>query len=295
MPGHLTSNAHRDAPRMEFVMIETVATPFSSAAMRCYRLAANLGCLFHRALAAHETRRALTDLPDNLLRDVGLHRSEIDFVADSIASERDDPTRDPQDHLNRSIEHLRVARRKASRMMPQAALRIGVALITAVAALSFSTGAGWAQDTQIKRGEYLVTLGGCDHCHTPGYFFGKSDKARPLGGSEVGFAIPGLGTFHGPNLTPDPETGLGAWSADEIVAAITKGQRPDGRILAPIMPWHSFASLTRQDAYAITAFLKKLPPVRNKVPGPFGPNESPTSFIMKIVPPAATTGESAPQ
>lgn len=277
-------------------MIETVATPFSSAAMRCYRLAANLGCLFHRALAAHETRRALADLPDNLLRDVGLHRSEIDFVAESVASERDDPTRDPQDHLNRSIEHLRVARRKASRMMPQAALRIGVALIAVVVALSFSTGAGWAQDTQIKRGEYLVTLGGCDHCHTPGYFFGKPDKARPLAGSEVGFAIPGLGTFHGPNLTPDPETGLGAWSADEIVAAITKGQRPDGRILAPIMPWHSFASLTRQDAYAIAAFLKKIPPVRNKVPGPFGPNESPTSFVMKIVPPQTdTTGESAPQ
>lgn len=49
---------------------------------------------------------------------------------------------------------------------------------------------------------------------------------RFLGGSEVGFEIPGLGVFHGPNLTSDQDTGLGKWSTDEIAAAITKGQRP---------------------------------------------------------------------
>jgi hypothetical protein len=91
--------------------------------------------------------------------------------------------------------------------------------------------------------------------------------------------------FHGPNLTPDQETSLGKWSAGEIVTAITTGQRPDGRILAPIMPWHAFANLTPQDARAIAAYLKSLPPVKNQVPGPFGPNEKPTSFVMKIVPP----------
>ena len=146
---------------------------------------------------------------------------------------------------------------------------------------------------QVKRGQYLVTLGNCTDCHTPGYFFGKPDTARFLGGSEVGFEIPGLGVFHGPNLTPDRETGLGQWSGDQIVAAITKGQRPDGRVLAPIMPWHAFASLTDQDARAIVAFLKSLLPVKNKVPGPFGPNEQPKSFVMKIVPPPGTTGEAA--
>ena len=77
------------------------------------------------------------------------------------------------------------------------------------------------------------------------------------------------------------------------MAAITKGQRPDGRVLAPIMPWHAFASLTDQDARAIVAFLKSLLPVKNKVPGPFGPNEQPKSFVMKIVPPPGTTGEAA--
>jgi mono/diheme cytochrome c family protein len=68
-----------------------------------------------------------------------------------------------------------------------------------------------AQDA-VARGKYLTTFGGCHDCHTPGYFFGKPDMARFLGGSDVGFEIPGLGTLHGPNLTPDEATGLGSWS-----------------------------------------------------------------------------------
>jgi mono/diheme cytochrome c family protein len=153
-----------------------------------------------------------------------------------------------------------------------------------------------AQDAQAERGKYLVALGGCNDCHTPGYFFGKPDMARFLGGSEVGFEIPGLGVFHGPNLTPDHDTGLGKWSTEQILAAITKGERPDGRMLAPIMPWHAFAKLTPQDARAMVAYLKTLPPVKNKVPGPFGANETPTSFVMKIVPPSTTTpGGTAPK
>ena len=58
-------------------------------------------------------------------------------------------------------------------------------------------------------------------------------------------------------------------------------------MLAPIMPWHAFANLTPQDAQAIVAFLRSIPPVKNKVPGPFGPTEPPTGFVMKIVPPGA--------
>ena len=56
-------------------------------------------------------------------------------------------------------------------------------------------------------------------------------------------------------------------------------------MLAPIMPWHAFANLTPEDARAIVAYLKSLPPVKNKVPGPFGPTETATGFVMKIVPP----------
>ena len=153
------------------------------------------------------------------------------------------------------------------------------------AALAAMTSNAPAQD-QVARGKYLAVVGGCTDCHTPGYFFGKPDQKRYLGGSEVGFEIPGLGVFHGPNLTPDKETGLGKWSDAEIVMAMQTGVRPDKRILAPIMPWKALAQLTKDDAFAIVAYLRSIPAVKNKVPGPFGPTEKPTSFVMKIVPPA---------
>ena len=92
-----------------------------------------------------------------------------------------------------------------------------------------------ADDTQVARGEYLVRFGGCNDCHTPGYFVGKPDASRFLGDSDVGFDLPGLGTFVAPNLTPDRETGLGNWSRDQIITAIQTGVRPDGRVLAPII------------------------------------------------------------
>jgi len=163
-------------------------------------------------------------------------------------------------------------------------------LWTAIATLALSCALGApsrADDATVARGKYLVTLGGCQDCHTPGHFFGKPDAARVLGGSEVGFEIPGLGVFYGPNLTPDKATGLGGWTDAQIIAAFRTGVRPDGRALAPIMPWRALAVLTDQDAAAIVAFLRSLPPVNNMVPGPFGPTQTPTSFVMKIVPPGA--------
>lgn len=114
-----------------------------------------------------------------------------------------------------------------------------------------------AQD--IERGRYLVNLGGCTDCHTPGHLLGKPDNGRYLAGSEVGFEIPGLGVFYGPNLTPDKETGLGSWTDKQIITAIRTGERPDGRLLAPVMPWQAFASLTDADATAMVAYLKHLP------------------------------------
>ena len=59
------------------------------------------------------------------------------------------------------------------------------------------------------RGRYLVTIAGCSDCHTPGALLGAPDMKRYLGGSDVGFAIPGPGVFVGENLTPDKDTGLG--------------------------------------------------------------------------------------
>jgi hypothetical protein len=90
--------------------------------------------------------------------------------------------------------------------------------------------------------------------------------------------------LYGPNLTPDKATGLGNWTDAQIVAAIRTGKRPDGRELAPIMPYHAFAALTDPDVQAIVAFLRTIKPVSNKVPGPFGPSEKPTSFVMQVIP-----------
>jgi mono/diheme cytochrome c family protein len=141
-----------------------------------------------------------------------------------------------------------------------------------------------ASDPQVERGKYLVTVISCGDCHTPGGLLGKPDMKRFLGGSEVGFALPDLGVFYGSNLTPDTATGLGNWTVEEIATAIRTGIRPDGRKLAPVMPVASFGHLTPADALAIGAYLKSLPPVRNKVAGPFAPNQKPTSFVMTAMP-----------
>lgn len=159
-------------------------------------------------------------------------------------------------------------------------MKLGITIAALLLGASCATA-----ETPVERGQYLVNLGGCMDCHTPGYFLGKPDMARYLGGSEVGFEIPGVGVFYGPNITPDKETGIGDWTEEQIITAITTGMRPDGRRLVPIMPWMALAKLTKEDQQAIAAYLKSIPPVKNKAPGPFGPNEKATSFKFVIVPP----------
>jgi mono/diheme cytochrome c family protein len=156
-----------------------------------------------------------------------------------------------------------------------AAVALAVSLCSAYAA---------APTAQVQRGKYLVDIIPCTDCHTPGSFLGHPDMKRYLGGSDVGFAIPGLGVFYGANLTPDNDTGLGKWTVQQIVTAMTEGTRPDGRKLAPPMPSEWFHHLTNADATAIAAYLKTLPPISNKVPGPFGPTQKPVGFVMQVIP-----------
>ena len=169
--------------------------------------------------------------------------------------------------------------------MDKIAIRSVLTFVLAVAAFCVWSRATNAADTgRVARGRYLVTVIGCSDCHTPGSLLGKPDMTRFLGGSDVGFGIPGLGVFVPPNLTPDKETGLGSWTTRQIVAALTTGKRPDGRLLAPIMPWQDFAHLRRSDAFAIAAYLKSLKPIRYAVPGPFGPNQKVPVFVMQALP-----------
>jgi mono/diheme cytochrome c family protein len=163
--------------------------------------------------------------------------------------------------------------------------RLVARLLARFAIVVMGTGSAAAMDAQVERGKYLVQFGGCNDCHTPGYMLGKPDMSQFLGGSDVGLEVPGLGTFLGQNLTPDKETGLGNWSKQQIITAIQTGVRPDGRTLAPIMPWRAYAKLTKYDAAAIASYLKSLPPVHREVLGPFGASEKPTVPRMTILMP----------
>jgi mono/diheme cytochrome c family protein len=151
-----------------------------------------------------------------------------------------------------------------------------------------------ADDAQVARGRYLVTISGCSDCHTPGALLGAPDMKRYLGGSDVGFSIPGQGVFVGQNLTPDKETGLGAWTDAQIIAAIRTGKTPDGRTLSPVMPYPALAHLTDEDAQAIVAFLKSLPSVSNKVKN-FGPNDKVTVNVSAVLPPDVYNALPAPK
>jgi len=167
-----------------------------------------------------------------------------------------------------------------------------IAIVAAAAVGAALTSLPRAQaESQTDRGKYLVVLAGCNDCHTPGFFLGKPDMARYLGGSDVGFEIPGLGVFNGRNITPDKETGIGGWTDEQIAAAITTGKRSDGRQLAPIMNYASFTYMTKEDVAAIVAYLRSIPAVKNEVPGPFKPGEKVSIFTFRVLPP----GEMAAQ
>jgi len=156
----------------------------------------------------------------------------------------------------------------------------------ALVALAVTTAAlpAQAQD-RIKRGEYLAAIMDCTGCHTPGALAGKPDPKRSLAGSDIGFAIPELGVFYPPNLTPDRETGLGQWSEAEIVTAVRTGVTPTGRMLVPVMPFHSYARLTDGDALALAAYLKSLKPIRHQVPAIACPSEKPAAPYLTLVVP----------
>jgi mono/diheme cytochrome c family protein len=136
--------------------------------------------------------------------------------------------------------------------------------------------------SNIDRGRYLVSIMDCQTCHTDGAFIGKPDLQHPLAGSSIGHQVDGLGTFWPPNLTPDNQTGLGKWSVKDIVIAITEGRLPDGRELAPAMPWRSYSNLSRTDADAIAAYLKSLPPTASMVRQPVAPDAPVMTVIVRV-------------
>jgi len=155
------------------------------------------------------------------------------------------------------------------------------AVAAVVAGVLLSSAA--AADGQLERGRYLGTIMDCTGCHTPMTPQGP-DMSRAYSGG-LGFEMPGLGVFFAPNITSDVETGLGGWTDEEIRAAVTEGVRPDGRVLAPIMPYHSYSALTPEDAAALVVWLRSLEPIENEMPGPFGEGEAvPIPYLGFVLP-----------
>ena len=107
----------------------------------------------------------------------------------------------------------------------------------------------------MPRGAYLANAAGCEECHAD-----REHGGQPYAGGRA-LATP-FGTFYSPNITPDPETGIGRWSDEQFLRALRDGVRPDGANYFPVFPYPSFTKITDADARAIKAYLFSLTAVR---------------------------------
>ncbi|TXK36953.1 cytochrome c [Pontibacter qinzhouensis] len=155
------------------------------------------------------------------------------------------------------------------------------------------------QEALVERGKYLVTIGGCNDCHSAKTMTDRGpvpDERYLMAGHLAEEQLPPVdqaafkngwvlfnmnntatvgpwGTSYAANLTPDA-TGIGTWSLKNFKKALREGKykgMDNTRMLLPPMPWPNFVDMTDQDVEAIFAYLKSLPPVKNNVPAPLPP------------------------
>jgi mono/diheme cytochrome c family protein len=108
-------------------------------------------------------------------------------------------------------------------------------------------------------GETIFNIGGCSSCHAVP---NQPDRLK-LGG---GLPIPSpFGTFYAPNISPDPNDGIGRWSEADFVNAVMKGVSPGGTHYFPAFPYTSYSHATVRDVRDLFAYLKTLAPVSGKV------------------------------
>ncbi len=112
------------------------------------------------------------------------------------------------------------------------------------------------------RGRQVFLAGGCASCHAA--VDAKGDDKLMLAGGQT-FPSP-FGTFVAPNISPDPENGIGGWSALDLANAMTRGVSPDGRHYYPAFPYASYLHAELQDVADLHAYLMTLPPVATPSP-----------------------------
>ena len=171
------------------------------------------------------------------------------------------------------------------------------AVVGLIAALTSLVSCGTSEQgatikTPVERGKYLVIGMGCGDCHTPlklGARGPEPDMTRMYSGhpadltapppkldpgpwgiamtlTSSGFAGP-WGVSYAANLTPDDETGMGMWTEEMFIKAMREGKHLGaGRPILPPMPWPAYKNLNNEDLKAIFAYLKSVPPIKNKVP-----------------------------
>jgi mono/diheme cytochrome c family protein len=134
-----------------------------------------------------------------------------------------------------------------------------LALIALAAGIAAGSHDEAVAETLVERGTYLVdAVMACDNCHTPRGPDGL-DMARRFAGGSIVWDEPSF-RVRGPNISSDPDAGLGAWTDAEIARALTHGAGRDGAPLAPIMPSAFYRVLTERDTAALVAFLRTVAP-----------------------------------
>jgi mono/diheme cytochrome c family protein len=153
-------------------------------------------------------------------------------------------------------------------------------------------------EAMVKRGEYLVTIGGCNDCHTPmkmGANGPEPDMSRMLSGHPEQLkvtqaptpgqapwliSLAGTGTaYAGPwgvsftaNLTPDNNTGIGIWTEEMFIKTLRTGKHWGvARPILPPMPWFNYGKMTDEDLKSVYAYLRTIKPITNHVPEPLPP------------------------
>lgn len=164
------------------------------------------------------------------------------------------------------------------------------------------------QGDLIAQGKYLATVSGCVGCHTPlqpQFADAKNitpadrvtlslaardalDTSRLLAGGQT-FNLGPAGVLFTANLTPDPETGIGKWTDDELKNSIRTGASRAGRLQHAIMPYRTYNNMAESDLNAIVAYLRSVPPVKNALPANTVQVEGkPLAVRAGIIAPAST-------